>query len=450
MLNAGKPLEWNFLNREIERRVPYKRIGRIISGKGGLYEVRLPSAVIGSEVEFITERNNRSLGEVVSLKDSESILVMPYEELQDINSKTEVSLKEKISTLKVSENILGRILDAHGRPLDDKGPLLGPFREMPLMGKITNPLDRPPIDSILDTGVSSINAFMSIGKGQRMAIMAGPGVGKSVLLGMIARNTKVDVNVIALVGERGREVLEFVKNDLGEEGLKKSVIVVATSDSSALLRMKAAYTACTIAEYFRDKNNDVLFMMDSVSRFAFAHREIALATGEPPGQKGYAPSIFHKLPTILERAGTKKGAGSITGIYTVLVEGGDFDEPISDAIRAISDGHLILSRELAAKNHYPAIDILNSISRLMFKVVSKEHRIIANYLRELYAAYKESEDLINVGAYVKGTNIKVDKALLIRDELEQFLKQEVEESITNEVVYDRMVEIARLAEKINE
>jgi flagellum-specific ATP synthase len=241
--------------------------------------------------------------------------------------------------------------------------------------------------------------------------------------------------------------LEFIQSDLGEEGLKRSVVVVATSDTSALIKTKAAYTATTIAEYFRDQGQDVLLMMDSITRFAMANREISVSTGEPPGQKGYTPSVFAKLPKLLERAGTKKGAGSITGIYTVLVEGGDMDEPIADAVRGISDGHIILSRQLAARNHYPAIDVLGSISRVMPKVASKEHRIVASHLRDLLAAYKESEDLITVGAYSKGSNPKVDKAISIYDDLINLLRQQVEESYTIEELFDRMLEIARKAEK---
>jgi flagellum-specific ATP synthase len=276
--------------------------------------------------------------------------------------------------------------------------------------------------------------------------MAGSGVGKSVLMGMVARNTNVDINVIALIGERGREVLEFIQSDLGEEGLKRSVVIVATSDTSALIRTKAAYTATTVAEFFRDQGQDVLLMMDSITRFAMANREIALSTGEPPGQKGYTPSVFAKLPKLMERAGTKKGAGSITGIYTVLVEGGDMDEPIADAVRSISDGHIVLSRQLAAKNHYPAIDILASISRVMPKVTTKEHKIVASHLRDLLASYKESEDLITVGAYSRGSNPKIDKAIAVYDDLVNLIRQQVEESFTIEEVFDRMLDIARKAE----
>jgi flagellum-specific ATP synthase len=289
---------------------------------------------------------------------------------------------------------------------------------------------------------------MTSGKGQRFAIMAGSGVGKSVTMGMIAKNTNADINVICLIGERGREVLEFIESDLGPEGISRSVVVVATSDNSALMKIKSAYTATTIAEYFRDQNKDVILMMDSITRFAMASREIGLSAGEPPGQKGYTPSVFAKLPKLMERAGTKAGAGSITGIYTVLVEGGDMDEPIADAVRSISDGHVILSRELAARNHYPAIDVLSSVSRVMGKVTSKEHRIVASHLRDLMAAYRESEDLINVGAYVKGTNPKVDKAIAVYEDIIGLLRQDASESSSIDDLFDRMVELARKAERL--
>ena len=317
-----------------------------------------------------------------------------------------------------------------------------------IFGQPINPLDRPPIRQSLDTGVHAINCFMTAGKGQRLAIMAGSGVGKSVTLGMIAQNTDADINVIALIGERGREVLEFIESDLGEEGLRRSVVIVATSDQSALIRAKAAYVATTVAEFFRDRNRDVLLMMDSVTLFAMANREISLGAGEPPGQKGYTQSVFAKLPKLLERAGTKRGAGSITGIYTVLVEGGDMDEPIADAIRAIADGHIILSRELASRNQFPAIDVLQSLSRVMSKVVPREHIIVASHLRDLMASYKENEDLINVGAYVRGSNAKVDKALVIYDELMELLRQMQgsTEAMKIEELYDQMVNIARKAE----
>jgi flagellum-specific ATP synthase len=436
----------NQILRHIENRVPYEKIGKIVGSKGMVYEASVPRAVLGSNVEFVAENGERSFGEVVAIQ-GHNCMVMPYNEISGINSETKIHLKDIVTEINISEHMLGRVIDFQGNPLDNKGPIGGPFEKRSIFGVPLNPLDRPPIREPLDTGINSINCFMTAGKGQRLAIMAGSGVGKSVLMGMIARNTNADINVIALIGERGREVLEFIQSDLGEEGLKRSVVVVATSDTSALIRTKAAYTATTIAEYFRDRGNDVLLMMDSITRFAMANREIALSTGEPPGQKGYTPSVFAKLPKLMERAGTKKGAGSITGIYTVLVEGGDMDEPIADAVRGISDGHIVLSRQLAARNHYPAIDVLASISRVMPKVTSKEHRIVASHLRDLLASYKESEDLITVGAYSRGANPKVDKAMVIYDDLMSLLKQQVEEAFTIDELFDRMIEMARKAEK---
>ena len=441
----NEDLELNKILRHIENRIPYEKVGKIIASRGMVYEAAVPRAVLGSNVEFIAENGERSLGEVVAIQGS-NCMVMPYNEISGINSQTKIHLKEIVTEVRISPNMLGRVIDFQGNPMDNKGPIEGPYEKRSIFGIPLNPLDRPPIREPLDTGISSINCFITAGKGQRLAIMAGSGVGKSVLMGMVARNTNVDINVIALIGERGREVLEFIQSDLGEEGLKRSVVIVATSDTSALIRTKADYTATTIAEYFRDQGQDVLLMMDSITRFAMANREIALSTGEPPGQKGYTPSVFAKLPKLLERAGTKKGAGSITGIYTVLVEGGDLDEPIADAVRGISDGHIVLSRQLAAKNHYPAIDVLASISRVMPKVTTKEHRIVASHLRDLMASYKESEDLITVGAYTRGSNPKIDKAISIHDDLTNLLRQQVEESFTIEEIFDRMLDIARKAE----
>ena len=443
-----KNLDLGPIHKAYEYSLPYQKIGKIASSHGMLYEVNLSRAVIGSNVEFVTEFGDRCLGEVVAINGNKC-MAMPYDEISGINSETRVYLKELTTTFLCSDALIGRVIDFQGNPIDGKGPIDGKDSEMrSIFGQPINPLDRPPIRQSLDTGVHAINCFMTAGKGQRLAIMAGSGVGKSVTLGMIAQNTDADINVIALIGERGREVLEFIESDLGEEGLRRSVVIVATSDQSALIRAKAAYVATTVAEFFRDRNRDVLLMMDSVTLFAMANREISLGAGEPPGQKGYTPSVFAKLPKLLERAGTKRGAGSITGIYTVLVEGGDMDEPIADAIRAIADGHIILSRELASRNQFPAIDVLQSLSRVMSKVVPREHIIVASHLRDLMASYKENEDLINVGAYVRGSNAKVDKALVIYDELMELLRQMQgsTEAMKIEELYDQMVNIARKAE----
>ncbi len=445
-----RKLDIETIHKNYEYSTPYQKIGKVFSNKGMVYEVNLSRAPLGSNVEFVTEFGDKSFGEVVGINGNRC-MAMPYDEISGINSETRVYLKDLTTTIKISEKFIGRVIDFMGNPIDGKGPIEAVNTEArSIYGQPLNPLDRPAIREPLDTGIHAINCFMTAGKGQRFAIMAGSGVGKSVTLGMIAQNSSADVNVIALIGERGREVLEFIESDLGPEGLKRSVVVVATSDTSALIRMKAAYVATTIAEYFRDRSKDVLLMMDSITRFAMANREISLSAGEPPGQKGYTPSVFARLPKLMERAGTKTNAGSITGVYTVLVEGGDMDEPIADAVRAIADGHIILSRELASRNQFPAIDILSSLSRVMGKVTSKEHRIVASHLRDLLAAYKANEDLINVGAYAKGSNPKVDKALIIYDDLMNLMRQSqgMTEFLSIDTLYDRMVEIARKAENI--
>lgn len=425
--------------------------GKILESKGLVFTTSLSKATIGSLVEFKTDIGETTLGEVVSLNSS-SCVVMPYEELSGINSSTRVTLLPRSDKTIVSNNLLGRVIDYRGQPLDDLGPIKGPFEKRALFSPPINPLKRPQVSECLSLGINAIDGFTTVGKGQRMAILAGSGVGKSVLIGMIAKNTNADINIIALIGERGREVREFIENDLGEEGLKRSVVIVATSDTSALIRLRSAYFACTIAEYFRDQSQDVLFMMDSITRFSMAQREISLSAGEAPGQKGYTPSVFSKLPKLMERAGNVEGKGSITGIYSVLVEGGDMDEPITDAVRAISDGHIQLSRDLASRNHFPAIDVLSSISRVMNKVVSKEHKIVSSFLRDLMASYKEAEELINVGAYLPGTNPKIDKAVKVIDDINNFLKQDFDfsEHLPMDKIFDHMVELARKAEGYEE
>jgi flagellum-specific ATP synthase len=431
--------------RWTENRTPWERVGKITASRGMVYEAAIHRATIGSNVEFVTQDGERSLGEVVALQNGKC-MVMPYNEISGLNSQTKIYLKDVVTEIKVSSQMLGRVIDFQGNPIDGKGPIVGEFETRSIFGHAMNPLQRPPIREALDVGIKSINSFITAGKGQRLAIMAGSGVGKSVLMGMIARNTSADINVIAMIGERGREVLEFIESDLGPEGLARSVVIVATSDSSALIRTKAAYAATTIAEFFRDRGDDVLLMMDSITRFAMANREISLSSGEAPGPKGYSPSVFAKLPKLMERAGTKSGAGSITGIYTVLVEGGDMDEPIADAVRSISDGHIVLSRELAAKNHYPAIDVLQSVSRVMPKVATREHKIVASHLRDLLAAYKQNEDLITVGAYARGSNIKVDKAISVYEDIVTLLRQDMSESANIDELFDKMLDIARKAE----
>jgi len=328
----------------------------------------------------------------------------------------------------VGQGLLGRVIDALGNPIDHKGPVV--FEgNCPLYNEAPHPLLRQRISEPIDVGIKAVNGLLTIGKGQRMAIFSGSGVGKSTLLGMMARHTTAQVNVVGLIGERGREVREFIEKDLGEEGLRRSVVVVATSDQPPLLRMRGAYLATTLAEYFRDKGNDVLLMMDSMTRFAMASREVGLAIGEPPTSKGYTPSLFAQLPKLLERVGMTPDQGSITGIYSVLVEGDDVTDPIVDAIRAIVDGHIVLSRDLANHNYYPSIDVLGSISRVMTDIVGRDHLEARNQLVSLLAIYKRAEDLINIGAYVAGSNPQIDEAMKKMPEIDRFLRQGIQERV---------------------
>ena len=337
--------------------------------------------------------------------------------------------KQQNAKIPVGKGLLGRIIDGLGNPIDGKGPIRTD-NEYPLYTNPVNPLLRKRISSPIDIGIRAVSGLLTIGCGQRVGIFAGSGVGKSVLLGMIARNTTADVNVIALIGERGRELNDFIENDLGEEGLKRSVVVVATSDNLPLIRMRGAFIATAVAEYFRDLGNHVILMMDSVTRFAMAQREVGLATGEPPTTKGYTPSVFTLLPKLLERAGTSSNRGTITGLYTVLVEADDMNEPIADAVRSILDGHIVLSRDLAIQNHYPAIDILNSASRLMDSIVDKKNKENAHKVKSILDTYMKAEDLINIGAYNKGSNKKIDYAIEMIDKVNNYLTQDIGENIS--------------------
>jgi flagellum-specific ATP synthase len=365
--------------------------------------------------------------EVVGFRDSRALL-MPLGELRGLGPGSLIRVRRDSASLAVGNELLGRVVDAMGHPIDGR-PLPFMTREMPLYALPAGPMERSKIDSPLDLGIRSINGLLTCGQGQRLGIMAGSGVGKSVLLGMMARNTRADVNVIALIGERGREVREFIERDLGEEGLARSVVVVATSDQSPLLRMRGAFVATTLAEYFCAQGKKVLLMMDSVTRFAMAMREVGLAIGEPPATKGYTPSVFATLPKLLERAGSFRGAGSITGLYTVLVEGDDMNEPIADAVRSILDGHIVLSRTLAARNHYPCIDVLTSASRVMRDITSPLHQELAGRIREILATHKEAEDLINIGAYAAGSNPRIDQAIGKIEAVNRFLRQKMTEAI---------------------
>lgn len=410
-----------------------KRIsGMMIEATGNRYKI---GEVCGINTDII----GRTISaEVVGFNDGR-VLLMPYEDIKGIGlGNNVVSTRNKLK-IPVGDFLKGRIVNAKGEPIDENGDF-DTSEYCFVDNEYINPLSRPRIDSILDFGVKAIDGVLTIGKGQRMGIFAGSGVGKSTLLGMVAKNVKADINVIALVGERGREVREFIEKDLGEEGLKRSVLVVATSDQPAMLRVKCALTATTIAEYFRDTGKDVLLMMDSLTRFAMAQREIGLATGEPPVARGYTPSIYAELPKLLERSGNFS-QGSITGIYTVLVEGDDTNEPIADTVRGIVDGHIVLTRKLANSNHFPAIDINASISRLMNDIVPREHNDKAKKIRDILALYYANYDLISIGAYKRGTNPPLDEAIDKIQQVNGFLKQEINESFTFEETLELMGEI---------
>jgi FliI/YscN family ATPase len=397
--------------------------GRVAQVVGLTIEARGLDSQIGEVCDIATSTGRSLPSEVVGFRD-ERTLLMPLGDMTGIQPGSHIYPRRSVFRAPVGQGLLGRVLDGLGQPIDGRGPLQ--VRDSaPIYAAAPNPMLRQQITTPLITGVRAIDGLLTVGKGQRMGIFAGSGVGKSTLMGAIARSTSSDVSVIALVGERGRELQEFLERDLGKVGLARSVVVVATSDQPALVRLKAAYVATTIAEHFRDQGLDVTLMMDSVTRFAMAQREVGLAIGEPPASKGYTPSVFALLPKLLERAGNGE-RGSITGFYTVLVEGDDFNEPICDAARGILDGHILLTRDLAQRNHYPAIDVLKSISRVMPSVTSQEHRLHAGIVRRLLATYDKARDLVNIGAYVKGSDLEIDTALDALPQLLAFLQQGVE------------------------
>jgi flagellum-specific ATP synthase len=403
--------------------------GRVSQVIGMVVESLGPGIPIGSicDIEVFKGRD-RVLAEVVGFREGR-LLLMPLGEMRGIEPGSAIRLVGGQARVPVAESLLGRIIDGLGNPMDGKGPL--DARELyPLYAEPLNPMERDRIHEPVDVGVRSINGLLTLGKGQRIGILAGSGVGKSTLLGMIARHTAADVSVIALVGERGRELKDFIERDLGPEGLARSVVVVATSDQPPLVRMRGAYLATAISEFFRDRGRDVILMMDSVTRFAMSSREVGLAIGEPPTSRGYTPSVFGQLPKLLERAGTCTGKGSITGIYTVLVEGDDMNEPIADAVRSIVDGHIILSRDLASRGQYPAIEVMNSVSRCMVDIVDDEQIRAGHRFMEILSVYRRSEDLINIGAYARGSNPKIDNAMDMIDRLNNYLRQSVGEKVS--------------------
>ncbi len=415
--------------------------GKVTQVVGLVIEGFVPGARVGSLCEITTGPDESVTAEVVGFREK-TALMMPLGDVGGVQMGAPVTPRKALAHVAVGPGLLGRVLDGLGRPLDGE-PLPEGQRDMPLYAEPMNPLQRRPIDQPLWLGIRAIDCMLTCGRGQRVGIFAGSGVGKSVTMGMIARNATSDINVIALVGERGREVLSFIQRDLGPEGLKRSVVVAATSDTAPLVRIRAAYLATTIAEYFRAEGKNVLLMMDSVTRFAMAQREVGLAAGEPPTTRGYTPSVFALLPRLLERAGTCDGPGSITGLYTVLVEGDDLNDPIGDSVRSIIDGHVVLSRDLASRNHYPAIDVLVSASRVMGDVTSDAHRRDAGTLRELLAAYRKAEDLINIGAYQRGANATIDRAVAQIDAIDGLLRQAQHEHIDPRRSLEQMAGIVR-------
>ncbi len=400
-----------------------QEIGRVVKMVGLTIEASGPSANLNDVCYITGEGSHHKIpAEVVGFRDNR-ILLMPYDDMTGVGIGSLVENSGSAFKVPVGRDLLGKTLDGLGNPMDDSVLLRSQY--YPAEAPPPDPLKRKIIDEVLPLGVKAVDGMLTVGKGQRIGIFAGSGVGKSTLLGMFARNTKADINVIALIGERGREVREFIERDLGEEGIKRSVLVVATSDKPALIRKKAAKTATAIAEYFRDQGKDVLLMMDSLTRFSMAQREIGLASGEPPVSRGYPPSVYSEMPKLLERAGNSEH-GSITGLYTVLVDGDDFNEPITDTARSILDGHIMLSRKLGHKNHYPAIDVLQSISRCMSSIVTGEHKAAAGKLKNVLATYQDAEDLINIGAYKNGSNPDIDHAIAKIKEVNAFLQQDVD------------------------
>ena len=410
---------------------PIQVQGKVTQVVGLVVEAAGPACRLGAVCDIFTREGGRPLAaEALGFRERR-VLLMPLEEIRGIGPGCRVVARQQRATVRVGPDLLGRVIDGLGAPLDGRGPVAA-SAEYPLYAAAVNPMRRRRIHEPLDLGIRAVNGLLTVGCGQRIGVFAGSGVGKSVLLGMIARTTAADVNVIALIGERGREVNDFLEKDLGPEGLRRSVVVVATSDRLPLIRTRGAFLATAIAEYFRDQGCRVNLMMDSVTRFAMAQREIGLAVGEPPTTKGYTPSTFTLLPKLLERAGTGNGTGSITGLYTVLVEGDDTNEPIADAARSILDGHILLTRDLAMQNHYPAIDVLGSISRLMDDIVDPAQRRLAGRLKETLATFRKAEDLINIGAYVAGSNPKIDYAIKMIDRINAYLRQDVGETVSFE------------------
>jgi len=430
-------IPYDFIADKVENVRLIKQYGTVNRVAGLVVESKGPAVPIGSLCRIESPETQSSIpAEVVGFKEN-VLYLMPLGSIQGVNPGSIVTSTGEQLRVPVGDHLIGRVINGLGIPIDDMGTLTSTTRRS-LYAEPPPTLKRKRIIEPLYTGVKAIDSMITCGKGQRVGIFSGSGVGKSILMGMIARNTSADVTVIGLVGERSREVKEFVTRDLGEDGLARSVVVAVTSDEPALIRLKGILTATTIAEYFRDQGKDVLLLIDSLTRVAMSQREIGLAVGEPPATKGYPPSAFALLPRILERSGPGE-SGSITGLYTVLVEGDDFNEPISDAVRSVIDGHIVLSRSLAARNHYPAIEVLESVSRLMLDVISPEHRAAVGKIKELMAIYRDAEDLINIGAYVKGSSAKIDRAIAHIDRINEYLKQEIHERVDPEAAISELL-----------
>ncbi len=418
--------QWDITLKRLDEAKLVRGVGKIKRVSGLLVESIGPEVSLGEICMIIGRRQEEILAEVVGFSD-EIVILMPYGEMSGLAPGSRVISTGGVLKVKVGNELLGRILDPVGNPMDGLGSL-STSSYYPVDNEAPSPIERPPIDEVLSLGIRAIDSCLTVGRGQRIGVFAGSGVGKSTLMGMVARNTDAEVNVIALIGERGREVREFVERSLGQEGLKRSVVIVATSSDPAIVRLKGAFVATSVAEYFRDQGKDVMLMMDSVTRFALAQRELGLSIGEPATTRGYTPSVFALLPKLFERAGTNR-YGSITAFYTVLVEGGDLDEPVADAVRGLLDGHIVLDRELAHRGHFPAISILSSSSRLIMEIANQEHINAQSKLRELIALYENSRDLINIGAYQQGSNAKLDEAISKYERIETFLKQDISENI---------------------
>ncbi|MBU0995519.1 MAG: FliI/YscN family ATPase [Proteobacteria bacterium] len=416
-------IKWGPLFNAVKHSKSVEIKGKIVKNVGLIAEAQGLRLSIGSICKIENDQGEKILSEVVGFRDKR-VLLMPYGDTMGIRPGSSVSLVDKNPKAGVGNGYLGRVINGMGRPIDGLGPVK-PDHEYPLYGTPINPMDRRQITEVMDVGVKAINAMVTLGRGQRVAIMSGSGVGKSVLMGMMTRHTEADVTIIGLIGERGREVKDFVENNLGKEGLKKAVVIAATSDSPPLVRMRGAYLSTAMAEYFRDQGKNVLLIIDSITRFAMSSRDVGLAAGEPPTSRGYTPSFFVKIPILLERAGTVHNKGSITGIYTVLVEGDDLNDPVGDTVRSIVDGHIVLSRKLANRAHYPAIDVLESVSRVMRDVSDGGHMKARDALVNIMATYRDAEDMITIGAYVDGSDKTIDRAKKLMPKINEFLRQDI-------------------------